>query len=59
MEVTIKGTAKEIADLVQAIQDRQGLQLDKIQLDTSCLFSDSKVDHTLESPQRQQTRQRE
>lgn len=26
MEVTIKGTAKEIADLVRAIQDRQFLE---------------------------------
>lgn len=29
MEVTIKGTAKEIADLVRAIQDRQFLEVQR------------------------------
>ena len=29
MEVIIKGTAKEIADLVRAIQDRQLMELQK------------------------------
>lgn len=29
MEITIKGTPKEIADLVRAIQDRQLMELQK------------------------------
>ena len=46
MEIIIKGTAKEIADLVRAIQDRQNNWLSNVQLDTSRFFSESKASHT-------------
>lgn len=53
MEVIIKGTAKEIADLVRAIQDRQSGWLSNIQLDTSRIFSELEPCRTPESQQQQ------
>ncbi len=46
MEIIIKGTAKEIADLIRAIQDRQNNWLSNVQLDTSRVFSEPKASHT-------------
>lgn len=59
MEVIIKGTAKEIADLVRAIQDRQNDWLSNVQLDTNRVFSEFVYCHTPESQQQQQPQQPE
>lgn len=53
MEVIIKGTAKEIAGLVQAIQDRHSDWLSNIQFDTSRIFSELESCRTPESQQQQ------
>lgn len=59
MEVIIKVTAKEIADLVRAIQDRQNDWLSNVQLDTNRVFSEFVYRHTPESQQQQQPQQPE
>ena len=56
MEVTIKGSPKEIAALVRSIQERQ--KVGDIELNTTGFFDDSKAGHTPELLQQQQLQQR-
>lgn len=58
MEVTIKGSPKEIAALVRSIQERQKVGLGDIELNTTGFFDNSKAGHTPELLQQQQLQQR-